>query len=1563
MKSGPCRYFGFRTARAVALLAGLTLSQNTPPALAQTSPATFPDLKLSTAGRVNAIAVQDDGKIIIGGTFVSVNDTPRPNLARLNPNGSLDLTWNPQISGQVLAVAIDGTNIYLGGNFGSIDLPGRYGLVRVSALDGATDRDWGPNGWGISAIVVDGTDLYVAGSFSYIGAFARNNIAKLSTVGTGLVDPIWDPSADGLVQSLVVGGNEVFVAGYFSSIGGQSRQRLAKLSASGAGAADSLWEVPIVEQYTNEIWSLALSGTNLYVSGSFTKIGGVMQASLAKLSTLGSGAVDRNWSPPPPVFYPPIYWALAVTNNTLFASFNAQVGSNSAILKFDANGAGTRDTNWNATFDFAPSNLRATPSALFAGGSFGLCNGAVSLSVAKVDLLAGARDITFQAQAQSPGWVAALAEQSDGKIIVGGNFWFAGGLPRQHLARINRDGTLDVTWAPEVNGRVSALAVSETNLFVGGLFTRAGGLPRDNLAKIALLGSDATDPAWDVKVGSPGSGAYLNALAVIGQNLFVSGYFDSISGQGRYNLAKVSTEGVGKPDASWKPTPIGSPGTVGFPECLAVLGTNLYVGGDFIKIDNIRRRGVAKLFPSGSNPVDRNWDASIVETIEGDSVVKSLVGGGTNLFVAGYFTNVGGLTRYGLAKVSALGTGAVDGGWNTGANFPGDPYPWVPMPLSLNEDATSLYVGMSYRLGKVDAASGVRDPLFDPFVNAGVFAVLARQGGLYVGGNFSQIGDQSRFGFAFLPVAGAPQMVQDTATNFFIFPNANSGAEVTHFRITYVSGGTLLPSGSLTPVNVGDFLTLAEGSAGLNFVPGGTVTAVSALNNTTKGAGTAATTLTMSTNPRPVFRFSAAAYSVREGAGSIVIPARKFGNGAATVNYATSDLTAKGGLNYQSASGTLSFSALDKTKNLIIGIGDDFQVEGDVQFAITLTNASTNASIAGPATAVVTISDNDLLGIASSLTAIVAPTNPPVSTGTLTVWLQPTNANGQWRLLGELNWHNSGDTISGLVTGNYSIEFRPVSGYFQPGTQAIPISAGTNNWFTNSYFTNIFSAQAGNLSVTIGPSDVANATSLTLRGQWHKQGDSPANWFNSGDIVSNLPPGSYTVQFKEVSGRLTPPPQTVQVGPNATYSVGATYLFASAPGAEMPTVVDFGQATTNAPFFYNGQIQSSVGFGSGFVVKPRVVLTAAHVLFDDYSLQYTTLARWFFQRYRDQLEPVPQVPRGWYLFEGYASQRQLDNSPGLSTPDSQNLDAAAVYFLEDAGRGGYGGYLTSDADANEYLLSANNKFLVGYPLGGVTNEADKGKLFSTPAQPENLTFTRLYTTIFATTNIASFPGNSGGPLYVQADVNKYLPAAIYLGGSGQTLVRAINSEVVDLIKRAEIASNGGGNSTGGGVAIISPGITAPAASVGLLTVSLSPSNAANVRPGWRIRNFNDTNFITAPLTTNEFTEGGSLAIEFKPVPAFDEPSNVTVQIVLGQEVIVQAIYVPCSPSLGFSFGNGLSLNCAVGATYRVEYTTNLGPAANWTPLTTQTLSSSSVTIPNTRPANSGRRFYRAVLMP
>ncbi len=1542
---------------------------------AQTSPATLPDLKLSTAGAVNAVVGQSDGKIIIGGYFFSVNEVSRTNLARLNPNGSVDLTWNPPApNADVSSMALDGTNLFIGGTFTQVGGVSKRGIAKIGTADsGALDTNWTPvlGSFGETyALGVSGSQLYVGGSFRQIGGLDRTNLARVSTAGSGPVDATWNPNPNNIINAIAFNGTNVFVAGRFTNIGGLGRVFLAKLSSSGSGAADSAWNAAIPANpasFSGDVRAMAIDQTNLFAGGFYTDSNNITRTLLAKYA-LSNGQMVTSWNPTTDGFV----HALAATNGSVYVggAFFQVGGSNfNGFAKVSSGGAGAVDPNWRQDDQTSPAaintdvrTLLVTGAGVFAGGAFKINDGQVSLGIAKADLVTGKRDSQFGAQVQVPGFVYALAQQADGKIILGGDFWFAGGLPRKNLARMNADGTLDNTWIPGADGQINALAITASNVFIGGNFAQVNGTNRSNLAKLAILASDAVDTNWNAGTVSGGNGK-VSALVISGTNLFVGGGFTIVGGQTRQGLAKLVTTGTGALDTNWVANVTGM--TVGV-ESLALDGTNIFVGGAFTGVEGLSRTGLAKVTTTGSGVVDASWQANFVNNGE---EATALTASSTNLFVGGRFYQIGGVFRTNLAKVSTI-TAQVDPSWNPMTNL-SRRADAIVLSFAPTDNGTNIFIGgnIFYDNGtmptntpkyvvKVSVASGAVDYTFNRGLDGLVYSLLLRGKGVYAGGYFSKASGLDRQSLVFLPVVGAPQLLQDNATDFFVARNAADGGEVTHFRFNAISGGTLYRSDGVTPVNVGDFITVAEGDAGLKFVSGGSVTVVSAINNTPNGAGSASSVLTMVTNPIPIFKFSAASYSVREGQGSVIVTVRKFGNGAATVNYATSDITTAADLDYQSRSGTLNFSATDKLKNIIITVADDLLAEGNELFAATLTNASAGSSIAPPAVATVTISDNDVLGLSDSVTSTVLPASPPVSTAVLQVSLQPTNASGQWRLLGELNWHDSGASVSGLVSGNYGIEFRPVNGFFQPPTVTLPISAGVTNQ-SLFFYAAITNLDTGNLSVVIQPDDIASAVNTNSRGQWRRVGE--ATWRDSRDVVPNLSAGTYTVEFKAVSGRIAPPPQLVQVGGgNANYSTIGTYFFGSSPGAQTPVVVPFGTATTNSPYLYNGQLQTDIGFGSGFVVKQRVVLTAAHVLFDDVLLSYVTGARWFFQRYRDKLEPVPQTPRGWYVFDGYAAQREQDDSPGISTPASQNLDAAAIYFLEDAGRGGYGGYLASDADNNEFLLSANNKFLAGYPLDGIA-DADKGKLHATT--PANLNFTRLYTGVFATTNIASFPGNSGGPIYVQADVNQYLPAAIFLGGSGETVVRAINGEVVDLIQRAEVSGNGGGNSTGGGVIIVSPGQTAAPFGTGLLTVNLTPSNAGNTRPGWRITGLTDTNYLTDPLMTVALLAGGSYPVEFKPIPGFIPPSNRTVSIALGGQVTIQGDYVGIRPQLGLNRTNGLMLSGgSIGATYRVEFATNF-PQAVWSSLTSFTLINSSFPLSNTVPPTNGNRFYRAVLVP
>ena len=91
----------------------------------------------------------------------------------------------------------------------------------------------------------------------------------------------------------------------------------------------------------------------------------------------------------------------------------------------------------------------------------------------------GSLDTSFDPGAN--GAVYALAVQADGKILVGGYFTTLGGggtgtTTRNYIGRLNADGSLDTSFDPGANGAVYALAVqADGKILVGGDFTTLGG--------------------------------------------------------------------------------------------------------------------------------------------------------------------------------------------------------------------------------------------------------------------------------------------------------------------------------------------------------------------------------------------------------------------------------------------------------------------------------------------------------------------------------------------------------------------------------------------------------------------------------------------------------------------------------------------------------------------------------------------------------------------------------------------------------------------------------------------------------------------------------------------------------------------------------------------------------------------------------------------------------------------------------------------------------------------------------------------------------------------------------
>src|SRR5262245_983568 len=179
-----------------------------------TSDPVFPRIK----GVVQAVAADGEGGFYLGGTFTSVGNIPRTNLAYVNRDGIVT-SWNPGANGPVVGLALANGTLYVAGKFSVIGSESRAYLGAVDIATGLT-TGWNPNPNGaVTTLVLSGKDLYAAGDFTNINITPRHFLAAWNTCDATLLP--WNPNPQGgRVAALAVLGDNIFVGGDFTSIGG-----------------------------------------------------------------------------------------------------------------------------------------------------------------------------------------------------------------------------------------------------------------------------------------------------------------------------------------------------------------------------------------------------------------------------------------------------------------------------------------------------------------------------------------------------------------------------------------------------------------------------------------------------------------------------------------------------------------------------------------------------------------------------------------------------------------------------------------------------------------------------------------------------------------------------------------------------------------------------------------------------------------------------------------------------------------------------------------------------------------------------------------------------------------------------------------------------------------------------------------------------------------------------------------------------------------------------------------------------------------------------------------------
>lgn len=241
------------------------------------------------SGNVYALAIQQDGKIIAAGTFTSTRPNgistaiTRNHIARFNPDGTLDTSFNPNIDNYVYALALQSDGkLLVGGDFDAVGGVARGKIARLNA-DGTLDSQFHPNPAGtlspsVRAILVQSNgQLVFGGMFDRVQkqdgtTVARMYVARYNSDGT--LDESFDPSADGYVCALAEQADKkILIGGGFDKMGfrladltaGLTRNHIARVSSD--GTLDASFD-PNLDDLVRVI-SVQPNGTIL-VGGAFT---------------------------------------------------------------------------------------------------------------------------------------------------------------------------------------------------------------------------------------------------------------------------------------------------------------------------------------------------------------------------------------------------------------------------------------------------------------------------------------------------------------------------------------------------------------------------------------------------------------------------------------------------------------------------------------------------------------------------------------------------------------------------------------------------------------------------------------------------------------------------------------------------------------------------------------------------------------------------------------------------------------------------------------------------------------------------------------------------------------------------------------------------------------------------------------------------------------------------------------------------------------------------------------------------------------------------------------------
>lgn len=579
-------------------------------------------------GNGNSVAIQPDGKTILGiaGFYQGI---PTYGLIRLNPDGSKDTSFNigTGFDGDVYSIVLQSDGkIIVGGNFISYKGVIQNCLIRLNA-DGSKDTSFNIgtgffkfdsinfiNSAYLKSIVLQSNgQLIVSGGFTKYQGVDQNNLIRLNADGSKDASFNIGTGFDNTVESIALQtDNQIIVGGNFTKYQGIDQKRLIRLNTDGSKDTSFI----IGTGFNNIVNSIKQqSDGKIIIGGGFTIYNSSSQECMIRLDL--DGTRDTSFKIGTGFYYgsypnePAVYSIFLQPDGKIIVGgkFDSYQGSNHSLTRLNTDGSKDPNFDIGTGFDYDVYVVALqNDGKIMVSGKFEKYQGVNQKGIIRLNSNGG-KDSSFILGNGFTDSVRCITLQSDGKILVGGQFTSYNETSQNRLIRFNPDGSNDTTFNIGTGfdnnygsdeHQVQAIAVqSDGKIIVGGVFNDYNGVTQNSLVRLKPDGS--SDTTFNINSGFYSADKYpfypdITTINVQSDGkIIIGGSFSRYQDVPYNNLIRLNSNG--SIDTSFR---IGTGFNDAIKSVILQPDGKILVGGSFSSYKGVASKGLIRLNTDGS---------------------------------------------------------------------------------------------------------------------------------------------------------------------------------------------------------------------------------------------------------------------------------------------------------------------------------------------------------------------------------------------------------------------------------------------------------------------------------------------------------------------------------------------------------------------------------------------------------------------------------------------------------------------------------------------------------------------------------------------------------------------------------------------------------------------------------------------------------------------------------------------------------------------------------------------------------------------------------------------------